>query len=124
GGVIGVVGGALALRGATGHCPMYEALGIDTRHEEAMAEREDQGVRVVEHFTINKSVEELYSFWKNFEKFPQFMTHLEKVRETDPGQKLTEWTAKAPWIVGGEMTWEAQLTDDVPNQRIAWQTVE
>jgi uncharacterized membrane protein len=122
GAVIGIVGGALAYRGATGHCHMYQALGVDTCHTDAMRDLEEQGVEVVENFTIHKSAEELYSSWKNFERLPEFMSHLESVRVID--EKRSEWVAKAPWIAGGEMKWEAEITEDQPNQRIAWQTVE
>ncbi|HYR95742.1 MAG TPA: YgaP-like transmembrane domain [Candidatus Binatus sp.] len=34
GGLLTALGGSLVYRGARGHCPVYQALGIDTRHGE------------------------------------------------------------------------------------------
>src|SRR5436190_1474685 len=38
------IGGAIAFRGATGHCSMYEALGVDTAHANGR-EREAESTR-------------------------------------------------------------------------------
>lgn len=53
--VIASVGGALAYRGVTGHCHVYEALGVDTEHgneemasgDRAQRERGHMGMRAV-----------------------------------------------------------------------------
>src|SRR3954453_3284795 len=58
------IGVAMAFRGATGHCSMYQALGVDTAHRdgrESEAESE-RGTRVTQSFLINKSPEELYGY--------------------------------------------------------------
>lgn len=127
GALLGVVGGGLALRGATGHCQVYDALDIDT-NENSLVERGkekakdwfSQTTEIVKSVTINKSAEELYSFWRNFENLPKFMNHLESVKVID--DKKSEWTAKAP--LGYEANWSAEITEDVKNERIAWRSVE
>lgn len=48
------------------------------------------------------------------------MTHLESVRVTGEGR--SHWIAKAP--AGTTVEWDAQITDDQPNQLIAWRSVE
>ena len=69
---------------------------------------------------INKSPEEIYSFWRNFENLPQFMTNLESVRNTEGGR--SRWTARGPF--GKSVEWEAEIVNDQPNSSISWRAVE
>jgi len=121
---IGGVGGALAYRGASGHCSMYQRMGIDTAQSDGrQTEATDQQnhVHIVESFLINKSPEELYNYWHNFENLPNIMTHLESVRNL--GERRSHSVAKAPWIVGGQVEWDAEVTADEPNSRIDWRAL-
>lgn len=123
GAVLSVLGGGLLLRGATGHCSVYKALDINTTGEKDLAGRnkEHSGkVHVVKSVTINKSPQELYDFWRNFENLPQFMSHLESVKKID--NKRSHWKAKAP--VGSAVEWEAEITADVENEKISWESAE
>src|SRR5438270_13956454 len=56
GAVVTAVGGCLVYRGLTGHCPLYEALGIDTRdaNRRHAAVRAGHGVRVDASLTIDR----------------------------------------------------------------------
>jgi uncharacterized membrane protein len=123
--VIAGVGGALLYRGATGSCPMYQALGINSAQEQANDRRArsrfSRGVRVTQTFTIDRSPDELYSFWRRFENLPRIMTHLEEVRVLD--DRRTHWVAKAPAIAGGRVEWDAETTEDIPNERISWRSI-
>jgi uncharacterized membrane protein len=69
--------------------------------------------------TISRPVEEIYGYWKQLENLPGFMAHLESVR-ADGG--LTHWVAKAPG--GRTVEWDAEVTEDVPNERISWRSTE
>ncbi|MGA9995186.1 MAG: SRPBCC family protein [Pyrinomonadaceae bacterium] len=69
---------------------------------------------------INGSPEELYQFWHDFENLPRFMKHLESVRVT--GDKRSHWVAKAP--AGTNVEWDAEITEDQPNELIAWRSLE
>jgi uncharacterized membrane protein len=117
--LIAGVGGGLLFRGATGHCMAYEALGIDTTHDQTKLR--GNGFRVTESFLIGKSPEELYKLWRNFENLPHIMTHLELVRVLD--KRRSHWVATAPRIAGGTVEWDAEITADEPNRRIAWQSL-
>jgi uncharacterized membrane protein len=120
--LIAGVGSALAVRGATGHCHMYEALGVDTAHGDKDQRRSpDRGTRIVQSLLINKTPEELYAYWRNFENLPNIMTHLESVRVLQDGR--SHWVAKAPSIIGGTVEWDAEITADEPYSRIAWRTL-
>jgi uncharacterized membrane protein len=96
------VGGAMLYRGATGHSPVYQTLGIDTAEKQQEA-HQSAGVHIVQSFQIGKSAEELYSFWRNFENLPRFMEHLEAV--TIKGDRTSHWVAKAP--LGMKAEWDA-----------------
>jgi uncharacterized membrane protein len=70
--------------------------------------------------TINASPEELYRFWHDFENLPRFMKHLESVKVT--GEKHSHWVVKAP--AGTTVEWDAEITEDRPNELIAWRSLE
>jgi uncharacterized membrane protein len=122
GALIAGVGGALIYRGATGHCAAYRRLGVNTAQDGELArEAARPGVHITESFLIERAPEELYNFWRNFENFPQFMTHLESVKKID--DRRSHWIAKAPSIYGGKVEWDAEITAEEPNSRIAWRAL-
>src|SRR5947208_2362111 len=55
--------------------------------------RKDNTVRVSKTFTINRSREEVYGFWRKLDNLPRFMTHLESVELL--GNNRSRWTARA-----------------------------
>ena len=77
-------------------------------------------IRVAQSVTINRSPEELYRFWRDFQNLPRFMKHLESVRAT--GDRRSHWAAKAP--AGRTVEWDAEITEDRPNELIAWRSLE
>jgi uncharacterized membrane protein len=77
------------------------------------------GIEVVEAITINRPRQEVYAFWHNFENFPRFMAHLESVEMVD--NRRSHWKAKAP--AGTSVEWDAETTEDRPNELIAWQAL-
>jgi uncharacterized membrane protein len=116
----------MLLRGATGHSYTYHALGIDTNEGE-MARRSPFGkralsgkVHITKAVTINKSPAELYQFWHNFENLPQFMKHLESVSMVN--EERSHWKAASP--IGDAVEWDAEITDDVLNEKIGWKSIE
>jgi uncharacterized membrane protein len=124
GAALSLLGGGLLYRGATGHCQMYDAAGISTAGYGATAREANPSnrVHVKKSVTIDKSAAELYSFWRNFENLPQFMTHLESVKILEGDGKRSHWVAKAP--LGQSVEWDADLTSDMENERIGWKSVE
>jgi uncharacterized membrane protein len=77
-------------------------------------------IRVAQSVTINRSPEELYRFWRDFQNLPRFMKHVESARETEGGR--SHWVAKAP--AGTTVEWDAEITEDRPNELIAWRSLE
>lgn len=78
------------------------------------------GIEVRQAVTVNRTPEELYRYWRNFENLPRFMTHLESVQQD--GDRRSHWTAKGP--AGVTVEWDAEITEDRPNERIAWRSSE
>ncbi len=70
--------------------------------------------------TINASPDEVYAQWRDFERLPTFMYHLESVETTGEGR--SRWVAKAP--AGTTVEWDAEITEDVPGQWIAWRSLD
>ena len=119
--LIAAVGGGLIYRGASGHCPLYKAIDMDTAREGARPEDYfNHGIHVEQSYLINKSPQELYGQWRNFENLPKIMTHLESVTVID--EKRSHWVAKAPAIAGGKVEWDAEIINDEPHSLIAWRS--
>jgi uncharacterized membrane protein len=70
--------------------------------------------------TVTKPPEEVYAFWRQFDRLPTFMAHLDDVRATDGAR--SHWKASAPF--GRSVEWDAETTEDVPGQRIAWRSLD
>jgi uncharacterized membrane protein len=75
--------------------------------------------RLRSSLAINKPAEQLYAYWRNFSNLPRVMRHLEIVREA--GDRRSHWIARGPGDV--KLEWDAEITEDAPNQRIAWRSL-
>ena len=80
----------------------------------------NQSIKVEKTVTINKPVEELYRFWHTLENLPRFTRHLKSVKVYDDGR--SHWVTSAP--MGNSVEWDARITEDRPNEVIAWTSVE
>ena len=120
--VVAAVGGALVHRGATGHCLVYESMGLSTADEQGgqVSIPYGRGVRVEKAVTINAPREELYAFWRRFENLPLFMHNLEDVKVHD--EKRSHWVAKGP--ASSKVEWDAEIINEIPNELIGWRSVE
>jgi uncharacterized membrane protein len=68
---------------------------------------------------VNRSAEDCYRFWRDFNNLSRFLTHVESVQVT--GERLSHWIVKTP--AGLRAEWDAELTEDIPNERIAWRSL-
>jgi uncharacterized membrane protein len=64
---------------------------------------------------VEVPVRTAYNQWTQFEEFPRFMDGVQEVRQTTDTQ--LHWTAR---IAGVQREWDAQITEQTPDQRIAW----
>ena len=117
------VGGMLVWRGATGHCPVFGALGVSTAGEhqgQQVSVPYGRGIQVEKSVTIKADPEQLYAFWRNFENLPRFMENLEEVEVID--EKRSHWVAEGP--AGFSVEWEAEIINEVPNELIGWRSID
>jgi uncharacterized membrane protein len=66
---------------------------------------------------IERPVSMVYNQWTQFEEFPKFMEGVKKVTQLD--NKRLHWEAE---IAGKDKQWSARITEQIPDQRIAWQS--
>lgn len=75
--------------------------------------------RVQKSVTVDLPVSTVYNQWTQFEEFPNFMEGVESVTQLD--DKRLHWVAE----IGGEKRqWDAEIIDQTPDRRIAWQAVD
>jgi uncharacterized membrane protein len=125
GAALAAAGSALMYRGATGHCPMYAAAGINTvgeqgRDDVRSALAGSRGIHVEESVTIMAPADQLYSFWRDFEQLPRFMEHLVSVTRID--DRRSHWVANAP--AGRTVEWDAEIINEIPGELIGWRTLD
>jgi uncharacterized membrane protein len=120
--VLAGLGGALVWRGATGHCTVYESMGISSAPEDdgrQVSVPYGKGIRVEETVTIAAPPERIYSFWRNFENLPHFMHNLNAVEVHD--DKRSHWVVRGP--AGTTVEWDAEVINEVPNELIGWRSL-
>jgi uncharacterized membrane protein len=66
---------------------------------------------------VDVPVRTAYNQWTQFESFPQFMEGVESVQQR--GDKFTHWRAN---IGGKTEEWDAEITEQTPDQRVAWRS--
>lgn len=74
---------------------------------------------VDETIEVNVPVRTAYDQWTQFESFPQFMEGVEEVRQVTDTR--THWRTE---IGGVKREFDAEITEQVPDQRIAWRAVD
>jgi uncharacterized membrane protein len=79
-----------------------------------------EGTKMEASVTIDRSPEEIYSFWRQLENLPRFMKHLESV--TQKGGGISHWVVKT--LYDKTFEWDARLIEDKPGQMISWQSLE
>lgn len=81
-----------------------------------LPEADDGSVHVEKCITVNRSADDCYRFWRDFENFPRFMKHLESVTAADDTR--SHWVAKGP--AGTSFEWDAEITADKEGELLAW----
>jgi uncharacterized membrane protein len=115
-----LAGAALVHRGGTGYCHAYQVLGVNTAISGEDELEIARDIHIEKSIIIDKTPEELFRFWREFENLPRFMTHLESV--TNISLKRSHWKAKGP--VGSTLEWDAEIFNEKPNELIAWRSLE
>jgi uncharacterized membrane protein len=67
---------------------------------------------------VKVPVRTAYNQWTQFEEFPRFMEGVKEIRQLD--DQHVHWVAE---VAGKEKEWDAEITEQIPDQRIAWRSV-
>jgi uncharacterized membrane protein len=73
---------------------------------------------IEESIVVNVPVSTAYNQWTQFEDFPKFMDNVREVRQLD--ETHLHWHAN---IAGKEEEWDAEITEQIPDKRIAWRSI-
>jgi uncharacterized membrane protein len=107
--LLGLAGGALALRGTLNR-PLPMIFGLDHR----------RGVTVQKTITVHKPIEHVFDLWSRLDNFPLFMEHVRAV-EVEVGGRKSRWTVDGP--ANTKLEFEAETTRYEHDRLIAWRTV-
>jgi len=106
--VLSTAGLVLTARGVT-NLDTRSLLGIGTG---------ENGIRAHKAINIFAPIDEIYRFWRNFENFHLFMDHVKEVSVNDD---ISTWKVAGP--AGSSFEFQARMTQDIPNDTIAWETL-
>lgn len=89
----------------------------DTRSMLGMSGAENR-IKIRKAINIDAPINELYQFWRNFENFSLFMNHVKEISVQD---NISTWKVAGP--AGTSVEFQSHITQDIPNQLIAWETL-
>src|SRR5918999_5665321 len=64
---------------------------------------------------VTVPIQTAYNQWTQFEEFPRFMEGVKSVTQTDDTH--LHWVAE---IAGKEKEWDAEISEQHPDERVAW----
>jgi uncharacterized membrane protein len=70
---------------------------------------------ITKSIDVSVPVRVAYDQWTQFEEFPRFMEGVQEVQQLD--DERLHWIAE---IAGNQEEWDARITEQTPDQRIAW----
>jgi len=108
---VGAGAGLVLLLRSMTNLPARRLVGVGAGHR-AIDLRKD--------IHVNAPPEEVFAFFRRFENFPRFMSHVRKVEPHGEGR--WRWTVDGPANV--PVSWEAEITRMIPDKVIAWESVE
>lgn len=122
------LGTALIARGATGRCRFYRSIGRDAARRvplqgdgrPAIAMAASGAFRIQRSITIGQSPEEVYCFFRDFERMPRFMQDIELVKRLGDA-RYRIWQRGS---LGSVLEWDMEIVEDAPGKRILWRSVE
>src|SRR5262249_39320188 len=103
--------------GRAGHT--FQVAGVGMLIAPPVHWKEGRMSRIEQSIDVDVPVETAYNQWTQFEEFPPFMDGVKQVEQLD--ERRLRWHAA---IGGVDKSWEAEITEQVPDERVAWRSVE
>ena len=75
--------------------------------------------RFEDSIDVHVPVAQVYNQWTQFEEFPKFMEGIQSVQQLDDTH--VQWAAE---IRGQSRQWTTEITEQQPDKKIAWQTID
>jgi uncharacterized membrane protein len=110
-----LTGGYLLYRGISGNCPISAAAGKQAGDSHARA------VNIRKKLIVDRTRDEVYSFWRQLDNLPLFMKHLTSVDTLD--NTTSHWVVTGPGGIG-RAEWNAEIIKDEPGRIIGWRSTE
>lgn len=122
GALVAALGGALIYRSVREHSGVYYLMATNPNSHSRpepleMPERNRQHVTAV--ITIDYPLEKLYPIWRDFQQVSRILSSIESVTVHD--RTHSRWTAKP--VDGFKMSWDVEITNEVPNKLISWESL-
>lgn len=117
---LGLAGWGLARRG-----PLGLALGALGLYLVATSARQKSGtsigsgIEVENSVSVNAPIDQVWAHVRRVETWPQFMSHVREITPT--GERRYHWSVDGPAGIAAE--WDAEITQETPNERLAWRTL-
>jgi uncharacterized membrane protein len=122
GAVLTLAAGELLYRGISGHCHLYQILGLSTtdgrQWQEAGAPAD--AMQVERSITIGKPADQLYRIWREPGNLSQIMGHFAEV--TAVSENHMHWLVRGP--LGQSRQWDVQVVEDHPGELLHWESLE
>ncbi|WP_433295170.1 SRPBCC family protein [Actinoplanes sp. CA-030573] len=74
---------------------------------------------VTESVDVDVPVRTAYNQWTQFEEFPRFMDGVQEIRQLD--ETHLHWRTE---IAGVKREFDAEITEQLPDERVAWKSTE
>ncbi|MCW2861201.1 MAG: cyclase [Actinoallomurus sp.] len=74
---------------------------------------------VTESVDVNVPIRTVYNQWTQFAEFPEFMEGVEEVDQVT--DTMTHWRVT---VAGVTREFDAQITEQIPDERVAWHSVD
>src|SRR5689334_782022 len=76
---------------------------------------------VAHYLEVDVPAQKAYAWWRGLTNLPHVMPDVESVTPVDGAAGVTHWKVHGP--LGKTVEWDARMTEDVPNAKIAWASV-
>lgn len=110
GALLGIAGGALALRG-----------GINMRAKDLVSLAAGRrALEIVKTVTVRAPIDRVFGLWRHVENFPRFMQHVQEVTIDDANPNRSHWKVDGP--AGRAISFDVEMARVRHHRELAWKT--